>query len=229
VRSGAEHLNAGKNMELLSRIPHVQLLQPTERRIHQNLMLYRLAVIEKVGSRIREKAAAGEAVEAAGGDADEELLCGDLRRVGEELRVVELERGGVAGAAGELDLARAAGARLGRVGELEVKRRAPADRRRAVVAAHAHAAAVAEHLALVRHGRPLLRGGVAAPGLSLSTRLPLSWTAAADTFWPPVLEDQSTTPDPLTSWRSPLDEKRSELHESTAAPLPADQTGTPPA
>jgi hypothetical protein len=34
----------------------------------------------------------------------------------------------------------------------------------------------------------------AAPVLSLSTRLPLSWTAAADTFWPPVLEDQSTAP-----------------------------------
>jgi hypothetical protein len=210
-------------MELLSRIPHVQLLQPTERRIHQNLMLYRLAVIEKVGSRIREKAAAGEAVEAAGGDADEELLRGDLRRVGEELRVVELEHGGVAGAAGELDLARAADA------QLEVERRAPADRRRAVVAAHAHAAAVAEHLALVRHGRPLLCGGVAAPRLSLSTRLPLSWTAAADTFWPTVLEDQSTAPDPLTSWRSPLDERRSELPKSTAAPLPADQTGTPSA
>jgi hypothetical protein len=61
----------------------------------------------------------------------------------------------------------------------------------------------------------------------LSTRLPLSWTAAADTFWPPVLEDQSTAPDPLTGWRSPLDEKQSELPESTAAPLPADQTGTP--
>uniref|UniRef100_K4AIT2 Uncharacterized protein n=1 Tax=Setaria italica TaxID=4555 RepID=K4AIT2_SETIT len=104
----------------------------------------------------------GEAVEAAGGDPDEELLGCDLRRVGEELRVVELEHGGVAGAVLEVHLAPAAVARVGGVAELEVLRRAPAHRRRAVVAAHAHVAAVAEHLALVRHRRPLLRRRVAA-------------------------------------------------------------------
>ncbi|CAL4936973.1 unnamed protein product [Urochloa decumbens] len=105
----------------------------------------------------------GEAVEAARRDPHEELLRGDLRRVGEELRVVELEHGGVAGAVGEVHLALAPLPRVGGVGELEVERRAPAHRRRAVVAAHAHVAAVAEHLALVRHRRPLLRRRVAAP------------------------------------------------------------------
>ncbi|XBH74444.1 hypothetical protein VPH35_101389 [Triticum aestivum] len=109
--------------------------------------------------------AAGQAVEAARGDADEELLGGDLRRVGEELRVVELEHGGVARAVLELHLALAPAAGVVGVVELEVQRRAPAHRRRAVVAAHAHVAAVAEHLALVGHRGPLLRRrAAAAPG-----------------------------------------------------------------
>nr|CAB3497538.1 unnamed protein product [Digitaria exilis] len=232
----------------------------------------------------------------------------------------------------ELHLALASAARVGCVGELEVQRRAAAHRRRAVVAAHAHVAAVAEHPALVLHRRPLRRRGVAAArhavgaevsvgveahepqhvdGLAivaavrhhglwcqlaaggqtheavglyvpllvhlrvrlpvclstvktygaevrfmpavkfwdtttvsvgwsndchkvvpvefLSTRLPFSRTAAAATPWPPVLEDQSTAPDPLRRRRSPLDVRRSEPPESTAAPAPADQTGTPPA